>query len=153
MSVVTFFGKTLIVLSLVFQAYLLYQDKPTQTAFDKQLNAALSTCNCLTPDIQKLVKQHLRCVVMGLLGSAILMIATKCWCFKLPTLLGLFTLLWINHHQVFRTIPNIKIIENTDLWHALGVIGAILFLMGSECAATCAQKAQQGVGATKAKKQ
>lgn len=132
MGLTTLLGKTLIIASIVFEAYLIYADKQTITAFDKQLTHAMAGCDCFTPDIQKLLKEHLRLVVVGLLGAAVLLFA-KCWAFKLPTFLGLSLLLWVEQHEVFRRVPTLAILENTALWHALGVIGVVIYLIGAEC--------------------
>lgn len=133
MGFVTVFGKLLIVVSIIFEAYLLYADKSAIDSFDKQLTQAISGCDCLTPDIQKLIKEHLRLVVAGLLASSALFVFFKCWGFKLPAFLGLSILLWIEHHGVFRTIPTTALLKNTAFWHSLGVIGAIIYLAGAEC--------------------
>lgn len=61
------------------------------------------------------------------------MIFCKCWSIKLLTLFGLFTLLWVEHHALFKTIPTIAILSEAAFWHSLGVIGAIIYLMGAEC--------------------
>lgn len=132
MGFTTFLGKALIIASIVFEAYLIYADKQTISAFDKQLGHALTACDCLTPEIQKYVREYLRLAVVGLLGTAIFLFA-KCWAFKLPTLLGLSLLLWVEQHEAFRRIPTLAILENTALWHALGVIGVVIYLLGAEC--------------------
>ncbi len=135
MGLITFLGKLLIIASLGFQAFLLYQDKSSINSFDSQLNKALSSCKCemLTPEIIAHIKEHLRLVLTGLLASSALFLFFKCWCFKIPTFLGLSILLWIQHHETFRVVPTIDILNNTSLWHSLGVIGAIIYLMGAEC--------------------
>jgi hypothetical protein len=127
----TVFGKILIVVSIIFEAYLLYADKSAIDSFDKQLGQALTGCECLTPDILKLIKEHLRLVVAGLLASSALIVPFKCWSLKLPAFIGLSLLLWIEHHGVFKTIPNEALLRNTAFWHSLGVIGAIIYLAGA----------------------
>lgn len=136
MGVTTFIGKGLIIASLLFQAYLLLSDRQTITAFDKQLTHGLTSCNCLTPELQKYVKEYLRLVIGGLLASSALMLIFRCWSLKLPTFFGLLLLLWVEHHEVFRKVPTLAILENTALWHSVGVIGVILYLIGVECS-TC----------------
>jgi len=51
MGLITFLGKLLIIASLGFQAFLLYQDKASINSFDSQLSNAISSCKCemLTP--------------------------------------------------------------------------------------------------------
>lgn len=130
MGMTTFLGKALIIASLMFQAYLLFADRQAINSFDKQLTRGLSACSCLTPEISKYVREYLRVVVGGLVASSALILAFRCWFFKLPTLLGLILLLWVEHHEVFVKIPTISILENTALWHSLGVIGVIIYLLG-----------------------
>ena len=133
MGFVTFFGKLLIAVSIIFEAYLLFADKSAIDSFDKQLGHALTGCDCLTPEILKLVKEHLRLVVAGFLASSILFVLVKAWLLKLPAFIGLSVLLWIEHHGVFKTIPTEALLANTAFWHSLGVIGAIIYLTGAEC--------------------
>jgi hypothetical protein len=83
-------------------------------------------------------------VVVGLLGSSLLILLCRCWAFKLPTLLGLGLLLWVEHHEVFRKVPTLAVLENTPLWHSLGLIGVVIYLLGAECTAcnkSCAKGA------------
>ena len=138
MGITTLLGKTLIIASIVFEAYLIYADKQTIAAFDKQLTSAMANCDCFTPEIQKHLKDYLRLVVVGLLGASVLLFA-KCWAFKLPTFLGLSLLLWVEQHEVFRRVPTLAILGNTALWHALGVIGVVIYLIGAECS-SCEKK-------------
>lgn len=133
MGIVTFFGKLLIAVSIIFEAYLLYADKSAIDSFDKQLGHALTGCDCLTPEILKMIKEHLRLVVAGFLASSILFVLVRSWVLKLPTFIGLSVLLWIEHHGVFKTIPTEALLGNTAFWHSLGVIGAIIYLAGAEC--------------------
>ncbi len=133
MGFVTIVGKLLIAVSIIFEAYLLYADKSAIDSFDKQLGHALTGCDCLTPEILKLIKEHLRLVVAGFLASSVLFVFVKAWILKLPAFIGLSVLLWIEHHGVFKTIPSEALLANTAFWHSLGVIGAILYLAGAEC--------------------
>lgn len=133
MGVLTFLGKVLIISSILLQAYLLYQNESTGAAFDTQLSQALTACHCLSPEIQQHVKAYLRLVIAGLLASSVLILVCKCWSFKLPTFIGLALLLWVEHRSSFCTVPTLAILENTALWHSLGVIGAIIYLAGAEC--------------------
>lgn len=109
MSLTTFIGKILIIASIGFQAFLLFQDKLTIASFDRHLSKALthSLSQYLTPDIQTLLKQHLRLVVVGLLASSVLLAVVNKWAIKLPVLLGLVTLLLIEHHDSFRPVPSL----------------------------------------------
>lgn len=139
MSFVTFFGKLLIVASLAFEAYLFFADRQTISIFDKQLSQALSACHCFTPQIQAIAKEYLRLVIAGLLASSVLMLVWRCWSLKLPTLLGLGLLLWVEHHEVFGRLPTLALLENTALWHSLGLVGVVIYLIGAECS-SCSSK-------------
>jgi hypothetical protein len=110
MSIITYLGKGLIVASLMFQAYLLVADRQTITAFDKQLKHGLSSCDCLTPEIQRYLLEYLRFIVGGFIASSALLLPFRCWGFKLPVLLGLILLLWVEHHDVFRKAPTLAIL-------------------------------------------
>jgi hypothetical protein len=140
MGLMTALGKLLIIASIAFQAYLIFADRQAISTFDKNLSKALTACNCLTPEIQALTKQFLPLVVVALLGSSILMLLSRAWLLKLPTLLGLGLLLWVEHHQVFRTIPTLALLENTGFWHSLGLLGVIIYLLGAECTACKSEK-------------
>lgn len=110
MGFFTFFGKALIIASIVFEAYLFFADRQTIAAFDKQLVQALTGCDCFTPEIQKLVKEHLRLAIAGLLASSVFLLLIKHWFFKLPVFIGLSLLLWVEQHEVFRRIPTLAIL-------------------------------------------
>jgi hypothetical protein len=142
MGFTTVFGKILIVASIVFEAYLFFADRQTIAAFDKQLNQAIAPCHCLTPEIQALVKEHLRLVIAGLLATSVFTLICRCWSLKLPTLLGLGLLLWVEHHEVFRTVPTLALLENTGLWHSIGLLGVVIYLMGAECT-SCDKKCEK----------
>jgi hypothetical protein len=77
-----------------------------------------------------------RFVVVGLLASSVLMILSRCWCLKIFVLLGLSTLLYIEH-QPFTKIPCIGC---SRLWEKVAVIGAIIYLMGADCSAGSCKK-------------
>lgn len=133
MGLVTLLGKTLIIASLLFQSYLLLSDRQTISAFNKNLNQGLTACHCLTPEIQAYVKTYLREAIAFLIATSVLILVFKYWICKLPILLGLSLLLWVDHHDVFRKIPTIDLLENTAFWHSVGVIGVIIYLIGVEC--------------------
>lgn len=42
-----FLGKLLIAVGICFQAYTLYEDKASATAFDTRLATVLKSCNCI----------------------------------------------------------------------------------------------------------
>lgn len=51
-----FVGKLLIAVGLCFQAYTLYEDKASATAFDSRLATVLKDCDCIPADIQAHLK-------------------------------------------------------------------------------------------------
>ena len=132
----TLLGKLLITLSLLFQAYLLFENSTLATAFNTKLQAALEACNCIPAHIAAHILQHGRLLVVGLLASSVLMVLFRCWFFKLLPLLALSALLYIEH-QPFTKVPCIGC---TRLWEKVAVIGAVIYLMGSDCAATSCNK-------------
>ena len=132
MGLVRFVGKFLIVASILFQAFLLYQDKKEGDEFNRNLKVALASCECLA-SIKPYLLQYLRLVIVGLLGFSAFMIVIRFWGIKLLTLTGLFLLLWVEHHGSLCKVPTIALLDNAALWHSLGVIGAILYLMADEC--------------------
>ncbi len=152
MSIAIVLGKIFIAASIVFQAYLLFQDKSEADTFDKNLKLAIAQCSCLAP-LKQHLQQYLRLVVAGLLASSALFIVVRHWFFKLPTFLGLLVLLWVEQHLVFTKVPTIDILNNVGLWHLLGVIGAIIYLLGSEgCGKgnTCLKKTKESVNSKEA---
>ena len=132
MGLVRFVGKFLIVASILFQAFLLYQDKKEGDEFNRNLKDALASCECLA-SIKPYLIQHLRLVIVGLLGFSAFMLVIRFWGIKLLTLTGLFLLLWVEHHGSLCKVPTIALLDNAALWHSWGVIGAILYLMADEC--------------------
>lgn len=132
MAIATLLGKTLIVTAILFQAWLLYQDKQEGDEFNKNLSQAIAGCS-FCESIRPHLEKYLRLVVVGLLASSALMIFCKCWTMKLLTLFGLCTLLWVEHHTVFKTLSTLTVLKHTAFWHSLGVIGAVIYLMGAEC--------------------
>jgi hypothetical protein len=132
----TCLGKIVITLSLVFQAYLLFENQTVASAFNTKLQDALEACKCIPPQIAQHILQHGRLIIVGLLGSSILMVLLKCWVYKLLPIIALSTLLYIEH-QPFTKIPCIGC---TRLWEKVAVIGAIIYLMGADCGAGSCNK-------------
>lgn len=145
MGLLGFLGKLLIVSSLLFQAFLLYHDKSEGDQFQKNLKDAIAGCqHC--QQLRPYLEQYLRLAVVGLLATSAFMIVMKCSLFKLTTLAGLLTLLWVEHHSVFCTVPTIDLLKRTCFWHALGVIGSILYLLAAECT-SCSKPAKAAAAA------
>lgn len=72
------------------------------------------------------------------------MLLISCSFVKVTTLLGLLTLLWVEHHSVFCKIPTIELLDNAAFFHSLGVIGAILYLASAECSGKkCGKKEKE----------
>jgi hypothetical protein len=90
-------------------------------------------------------------VVAGLLASSGLLVLVRHWTLKLPTLLGLSVLLWIEHHGLWHKLSTLsvsfQILDNVALWHSLGVIGAVIYLLGAECG-SCNKKQEATVEAS-----
>jgi hypothetical protein len=59
------------------------------------------------------------------------MLVSRCWFFKLLVLLGLGLQLYIEH-QPFTKVPCIGCVR---LWEKVAILGAIIYLMGADCAA------------------
>ena len=49
-------GKVLIIVSIVFQAYVLYSNQETAQQFNVKLNEALTACNCIPPHIAAIIR-------------------------------------------------------------------------------------------------
>lgn len=129
-------GKLIIVVSLVFQAYVLFENQTVAKEFNAKLLAALEACKCIPDHIAGHILEHGRLAVVSLLGSSVLMVLMRCWFFKVLPLLGLSVLFYIEH-QPFNKIPCIGCVR---LWENLAVIGAIIYLMGADCAAKSCNK-------------
>ena len=88
-------GNLIIVFSLVFQAYILFENQTIAQQFNQRLTAALQACKCVPDHIAAHILEHARLVVVGLLASSALIVISRCWFFKLLPLLALSTLLYI----------------------------------------------------------
>jgi len=86
-------------------------------------------------------------VVVGLLGSSALVIVLKWWPIKILVLLGLLILFSVEHQGITKQLSTfpafIQTLDNVALWHSLGVIGAVIYLLGAEC--NC-EKSKQTAG-------
>lgn len=64
-------------------------------------------------------------------------------------MLGLATLFWLEHHGLSKTLTSLEgaltLLDNVAFWHSLGVIGAIIYLMGAECTPYNKQKVSVAV--------
>lgn len=123
-----FFGKLLIALGICFQAYLLFEDKATATAFNSRLGTVLNSCDCISADIKDHLKAHLRLAVVVMLGFSALPVLIRSCLVKLPVLLGLVTLFTVRHYPI-TTIPSFK---DHAFWELFATIGGIIFLMGAD---------------------
>lgn len=123
-----FLGKLLIAVSICFQAYQLYEDRATATAFDARLATVLKSCDYIPADIQAHIKQHLRLVVVGLLASSALMVFVRSCLIKFAVFLGLVTL-FVLRNWPFTGIPSFK---DQAFWESLAILGGIMYLMGAE---------------------
>lgn len=133
-----FFGKLFIAIGLCFQAYVLFDNPEVANAFNSKLASALSSCDCIPADIQAQIKEHLRLVVVGLLGCSALMVIIRSSFFKLLVILGLGILIWVNNHPL-RQIPTFK---DYRFWESLAILGGVIYLMGAEAHAPAPAKAK-----------
>lgn len=124
-------GKILIVVSLCFQAYLLFESETVSKHFNDKLTTALTACDCIPAHIAGHILQYARYVVVGLLASSALMLVVKCWCIKVFVILGLSVLLYIEHAP-FNKVP---CCGDIDLWRKIAFIGGMIYLMGADCSA------------------
>lgn len=131
MAFTTLLGKALVITSIIFQAFLLYQDKKEGDQFNKNLTSALSGCDSLKV-VKPYLEQYLRLAVVGLLATSALMLVVRYWYIKAFVILGLSALLWVEHYKVFEKVPTVELLDNSPFWHSLGVIGALIYLMGAE---------------------
>lgn len=123
-----FVGKLLIAIGLCYQAYNLWENKATASAFDTRANALVHSCSSIPSDIQEHIKTHLRCVVAVFLGfSALMVVARSCW-LKVPVLLGLITVFFVRHWPI-TAVPSFK---DLPFWELVATIGGIIYLMGAE---------------------
>ena len=136
-------GKLLIVVTLCFQAWLLFENKTLATEFDNKLTQAVTACHCIPSNIAGLLIQYGRFVILGLLGSSAFMLVAKCWGIKLMVLIGLIASLWIEH-QPFTKFPCVGC---ATFWAKVSTIGALIYLMGAECSSSSCKKAAAPVKA------
>jgi hypothetical protein len=132
----SFVGKFLVAAALCFQAWLLFSNTAIIAEFDVKLGVALTTCSCIPANISALILQHGRLVMVGLLGTSALMVVMRCWLIKVLVILALSAQLYLEH-QPFNKIPNLN---NIQLWTQVALIGGLIYIMGSDCAGSCATK-------------
>lgn len=130
-----FLGKLLIAVGICFQAYTLYEDKPTALAFNTRLDTVLKSCDCISAEIQAHIKQHLRLVVVGLLACSGLMVLFRSCLLKFAVLLGLSAVFIVKYWPI-TAVPSFK---DHAFWESLAIIGGIIYLMGAE-SACCTKK-------------
>ncbi len=128
-----FLGKLLVAIGICFQAYLLFEDKTTATSFNSRLSTVLSSCDCIPAEIKVHLKEHLRLVVVALLGFSALMIFIRSCLVKIPVLLGLVTLFIVKYYPI-TAVPSFK---DHAFWQLVATIGGIIYLMGAD---TCSPK-------------
>lgn len=137
---ISFLGKVLIVAALCFQAWLLHSNTVISTEFHAKLTIALKSCDCIPADISTHILAHGKHILMGLLGSSVLMLVSRCWVFKIFVILGLAAQLYLEH-MPFKNFPHIN---NLQFWTQVALIGGIIFLMGRECASGACAKPVKG---------
>lgn len=127
-----FFGKLLVAIGICFQAYLLFEDKASATAFNSRLGTVLNTCDIIPADIKDLLKTHLRLAVVVMLGFSALAILVRSCLVKIPVLLGLATLFIVRYYPI-TTVPSFK---DHAFWELVATIGGVIYLMGAD---TCSK--------------
>lgn len=95
MKMLSYLGKVLIVVSLCFQAYILLERKSIAEDFNSKLLVALEGCSHIPDHYAGYILFYARFVVVGLLGSAVFILVSKCSCFKLFPLLALIGLIYL----------------------------------------------------------
>jgi hypothetical protein len=141
MGLFNILGKLLVVAALTFQAVQLFQDKASISSFNTKLTSELLKCDCLSEEIKTMIVRHLNLVVAALLASSVCFLVIKHWFFKLTSLLGLFILFWLNHLSKLNFGKLSLTLQNdAGILQSLGFIGAIIFIMSSECG-SCGVKA------------
>lgn len=134
MGILNILGKLLIIAALAFQAAQLYQDKAAISSFDTKLGAELLKCDCLSAQIKNLLARHLRLVVAGLLASSACFLVVRHWLFKVTPLLGLLVLFWLDHLSGLNFAKlNTTLLNDAGIFQSLGLMGAIFFILSSEC--------------------
>jgi len=123
-----FLGKLLIAAGIAFQAYLLYDDKATSTAFDARLSTVLGACDCIPADIKAHIREYGRLVVAAFLSFSVLTVIARASILKIPVILGLISLLVVRHFP-FTTVPSFK---DQAFWELVGIIGGYIYLLGAE---------------------
>lgn len=123
-----FFGKLFIAVGLCLQAYLLFANPSVSQNFDATATTMLSSCDCLPPEVSALLKQHLRMIVVGLLGLSSLMIVTKSAFIKFLVIIGYVTLCYIRHYP----LKQIPALTDYGFYENVAIVGGLIYLMGSD---------------------
>jgi len=123
-----FVGKLLIAVGLLFQAYLLYDDKASATAFDARLSTVLGVADFIPADIKVQLREHGRLIVAALLSFSVLTVFVRASILKIPVLLGLISLLVIRHFP-FIAVPSFR---DQTFWELVAIIGGYIYLLGAD---------------------
>lgn len=124
-----FLGKLLIAIGICFQAYALYSNTAEATAFNTKLAVALKSCDCIPANIKSHLQEHLRFIVVGLLGCSALMVIIRSSIFKFLVILGLTIIILVDNNPL-RQIPTLK---DHHFWQSLAILGGMIYLLGAEC--------------------
>lgn len=123
-----FLGKLLVAVSICYQAYLLFDDKKTATSFDTHAAATLKTLAFIPTDFSGLLLQHLRLAVVGLLAFSGLAVLVRSAIVKVPVVLGLLVLLFVNHWPI-TAVPSFR---DYEFWQLVATIGGYVYLLGAD---------------------
>ena len=134
-----FVGKLLIATGLCLQAYMLFDNPVVVEAFNTKLATLLSSCQCVPPEAQVLLKEYLRFVIVGLLAMSIPMVVLRSSFIKILVLLGLATLMFVRRHPLTE-IPSFK--EHT-FWESIAILGGLIHLIGVEASMQSKPKKKQ----------
>ena len=88
----------------------------------------LSTCDCLPETISDLLKQHLRIIVIGLLGFSGFMVLSRNSFIKFLVLLGYLILSYSHQFPITQVPP----LSDNAFYENLVIIGGIIYLMGAD---------------------
>lgn len=127
-KMLNFLGKLLIATSLCLQAFVLYSDASTATAFNSQANDMIKSWSHLPYQTLLPFLPHLRYLTCGLLTLSALMVFTRITLIKFLVLVGLI----INLFVVYNPLKKLPGFNHNDFWQDIAIIGGVIYLMGAD---------------------
>lgn len=134
-----FLGKLLIALGLCFQAYLLFSNATIAGNFNSSLTKILVSCDCVPAHVKPLIQQHLRMVVVGLLGLSALMVAVRASFIKILVVIGYVTLVYVRFYPLKQLPP----LSDTAFYENVAIIGGLIYLIGADRSPPATTKSKQ----------